>query len=443
MFKTLPKVNKYGSPDKSDGSIDPLGIYPISEQLAQKMVSGVRERQKHPRFLTIMALSKLLEIYLKEEEEEEDLFEVEPWQSFEWIIVQLFTKVDSELGEEGKGLSGLPGNLKAKRVLKDRGNFSEASYLNVPSIFGFHGVYKILAKDTKLITKDRLHDVGHELLNAWAKDQRIDGFLKGSHGQANLRRKLIRLVKKGCKEGHACMKPLDYKTFQFLYDNLHHREIGKRESDILWNLLIHDPETHRGEILSFINSLEGKKCLQESISKKGERHFHKGLYNVSSKKLKVLLQAIFEYERFARLLDNTFSEIMDALSRSSNSIHALAKLTSSESGHKKVKNQYSKTLEALRPLDMSSHFSELFENIRNFNSVKDYVRVVIDHHFKIQEGKGSKGVWIFPYKNNSYSLNRIFKKEFKSFPEDTYVNFYRMHSLRQFSIDLGRIKTDA
>ena len=52
-----PLLTEYDPTETSEGSIDPLGLYPISDSLATKLIPGVRERQKHPRFLTVIAIS--------------------------------------------------------------------------------------------------------------------------------------------------------------------------------------------------------------------------------------------------------------------------------------------------------------------------------------------------------------------------------------------------
>ena len=51
------KLSEADPRDSAEGSIDPLGVYSIADAMAVKMIPGVRERQRHPRFLTTVALS--------------------------------------------------------------------------------------------------------------------------------------------------------------------------------------------------------------------------------------------------------------------------------------------------------------------------------------------------------------------------------------------------
>ena len=44
----MPMLSDSDPAESAEGSIDPLGIYPIADTLASRMVPGVRERQRHP-----------------------------------------------------------------------------------------------------------------------------------------------------------------------------------------------------------------------------------------------------------------------------------------------------------------------------------------------------------------------------------------------------------
>ena len=53
-------VRFYDPIGSSEGSLDPLGLYLIADQLAMKLVPGVRERMLRVRFLTAMAVGALV-----------------------------------------------------------------------------------------------------------------------------------------------------------------------------------------------------------------------------------------------------------------------------------------------------------------------------------------------------------------------------------------------
>ncbi|TWT91631.1 hypothetical protein Pla100_50220 [Neorhodopirellula pilleata] len=53
----MPMLSEADPAESAEGSIDPLRIYPTTDPLASRMVPGVRERQQHPRFLMVIAMS--------------------------------------------------------------------------------------------------------------------------------------------------------------------------------------------------------------------------------------------------------------------------------------------------------------------------------------------------------------------------------------------------
>ena len=56
----FPFLTAYDPPGTSEGSLDPLGLYQIADQLAMQLVPAVRERMLRIRFLTAMAVGSLV-----------------------------------------------------------------------------------------------------------------------------------------------------------------------------------------------------------------------------------------------------------------------------------------------------------------------------------------------------------------------------------------------
>lgn len=79
LSETVPEVS-------TEGSIDPLGVYAIDDALAVSMISVVRQRQTHSRFLTsmVVSLSPCSEL---DEEMIATLGVSKSWQVFEWYFV--------------------------------------------------------------------------------------------------------------------------------------------------------------------------------------------------------------------------------------------------------------------------------------------------------------------------------------------------------------------
>src|SRR5690242_9522550 len=56
MTTSFPFLTSYDPPGTSEGTLDPLGLYQIADQLAVQLVPAVRERMLRIRFLTAMAV---------------------------------------------------------------------------------------------------------------------------------------------------------------------------------------------------------------------------------------------------------------------------------------------------------------------------------------------------------------------------------------------------
>ena len=59
-MEEFPFLTKYDPPGSSEGSLDPIGLYLIADQLATKLVPAVRERMLRVRFLTAMTVGALV-----------------------------------------------------------------------------------------------------------------------------------------------------------------------------------------------------------------------------------------------------------------------------------------------------------------------------------------------------------------------------------------------
>ena len=56
----LPYLTTYDPPGSSEGTLDPLGLYMIADQMATRLVPAVRERMQRIRFLTPITVGALV-----------------------------------------------------------------------------------------------------------------------------------------------------------------------------------------------------------------------------------------------------------------------------------------------------------------------------------------------------------------------------------------------
>ncbi len=169
MSATLPFLTSYDPPGTSEGSLDPLGLYQIADQLASLLVPAVRERMQRVRFLTAMTVGALVCEGLEDDRDERD---ASPYLVWEWLVVEALIRRATENG----GIWGVPGTLVAKRALERHGYLDARSYLKTPRIFGFHGVYKRLAAHLGLLDVHlRPGPNAESLVNTWARDRGLGG----------------------------------------------------------------------------------------------------------------------------------------------------------------------------------------------------------------------------------------------------------------------------
>ena len=92
-MENLPFLTVYDPPGSSEGSLDPLGLYLIADQLAMKLVPGVRERMLRVRFLTPMTVGALVTEGLEANPHHP---ETPPYLVWEWLVVEAIIRAFSD-----------------------------------------------------------------------------------------------------------------------------------------------------------------------------------------------------------------------------------------------------------------------------------------------------------------------------------------------------------
>jgi hypothetical protein len=169
MATSLPFMTSYDPLGTSEGTLDPLGLYQIADQLAMQLVPAVRERMQRIRFFTAMAVVALVTEGLEDDPSQRD---ASPYLVWEWLVVEaLMRKM-----REDSSIWGVPGTLVARRAIDQYGYLDARSYLKTPRIFGFHGVYKRLAIHLGLVDVHLAPGPNVDgLVDAWARGLGLTG----------------------------------------------------------------------------------------------------------------------------------------------------------------------------------------------------------------------------------------------------------------------------
>ena len=166
-------------PDKaSEGSLDPLGLAPIADRLADQIAPDITARMSRIRFLTAIASGASIAEELGDEVSSDG--RTPAYLAYEWIVVEALARRRPS-GET----EGVPGIQKARLAISrsKSAHLDAGAYLQVPKVFGFHGVYKRLARATGLVDQDLLLlREGDDLLRVWEREQGFPGFADRARG---------------------------------------------------------------------------------------------------------------------------------------------------------------------------------------------------------------------------------------------------------------------
>lgn len=433
----LPLLTESDPAVSAEGTIDPLGTYAIADALAVRMIPGVRERQQHPRFLTAIALSHILcDVYDGDAVASDGVSE--PWQVFEWYMVEGLVRSEPDKGQ----LRGLAGQDKATAALKDGVPLSAKRYLKTPTVFGFHGIYRALARDIELERAGRLCETGYRLATTWEAEQGLSGLVGSGGGPGSeIRESLKHAVQDGLKKG-ATARSASWHVWAFFKNHLGIYSAGREEAKVIREALLSTAAGFRGEVLSFLASREGSALwTQLSDGSRGsEREFHAELRERSSRPLCELLEAIAAYEEFSRILEDAFAECLYVMSRPQRRVEAreLARLASVKRAAKFLVELYPDVRDRLSPFGEAIRFVEQFGEVAVRLSPDEWVQRLFAHHSRVQLSKppAGKAPWVDRFDDGRFLIRSGYVRDKFGGPSAEYAHAYRTASLWSFACDL-------
>src|SRR5690606_39537802 len=82
------------------------------------------------------------------------------YQVCEWHVVEGVVRIAEKL-DQRDAIRGVPGQMKARAAMHRNVPLAAATYLKVPSVFGFHGVYRRLADAVGVLDEGGLRSEEH------------------------------------------------------------------------------------------------------------------------------------------------------------------------------------------------------------------------------------------------------------------------------------------
>ena len=430
---SLPVMTEYDPANSAEGALDPLGLYSIADALATQLVPGVRERQSHPRYLTAMALGAIL---TRDFDRLAADGESEPWMVYEWHAVEGLVRTQGQ----NPALAGLPGIQKTKKAINDGVHLSAARYLKTATVFGFHGVYRVLAENLDIVRDEILGEAGYQLAMIWEKEQGLEGFVSSKQGNGSYyRESLVNAINDGLNKG-GVDRSNSWEGFKFFSQYLFPNQIPPKEAEFIAQRLIQNPESFRSQLIRFMSSKPGKAAWSDQENK-SEKNFHKALRGQADANLISLLDAIESYELFSRLLQDAFEDCLHAMTRRHCQIspRELAEEKGCQKAFKRIPELFSEVADRISLFGQAPRFIEPFGSLAEKTSVESWVNILLDHHIKVQRQKppNGKNPWFESYDDGSVAVRTGYRREQGGLYNDEYVHTYRCFPLWSFLFDLN------
>jgi len=422
---TLPFVTE-ADPDRAgEGSLDPLGLARIAERLADELAPEVTARMSRIRFLTAIAACSGALV------EPADLLGpsgTPAYLAFEWHVVEAFVRC-----RPSSGTDAVPGILKARTRLRDRRrHLDAASYLEIPKVFGFHGVYKRLAKDLSIVDNDLvLLAAGDKLLETWEREQDLDGFAQKRPGTpgGKLAAVIASEVRRTLEKGVVQLGPTS-RWWGIISAAVAPGDASRGERRRLWGSLSDMRHPVRRELALLL--------AEKPDAQSSERETLEHILSLKlSLALRSRLQAISAFEAAVRPLDDGFRLIRSIASQRTPSA-----VSSSEAAeHSKICTLATSLPDALKrarePLeevglgvDLEMALGHLTEDL----PPDQFVEALLDRHDAVQAAKGKRS-W-FERDERGFAVRGIGRLDEAFVDRTEYLHPYRLNALRAFARDL-------
>lgn len=427
----FPFLTTYDPPGSSEGSLDPLGLYQIADQLAMKLVPAVRERMQRIRFLTAMALGSMLTEGLEDDPRQHD---ASPYLVWEWIVVEALMRTMSD----DSSVWGVPGTLVAARALGQHGYLDARSYLKTPRVFGFHGVYKRLAIHLGIVDMHLGQGPNSEtLVDAWARDLGLGGLEGAKPLFSRWRKAVIRSL----NEKPPCTKPgWSNESWKELANAFAPSTAKTREKQYLHDLLNSIDDRRLGALPS-IWRLQAE-FDDNSFS---EEYLHT-LLEKQQPDYAPLIRAIRCYEAFARSLQDAFDLLKAEAAAVEAQEFVVTDIAREEDFKRSVKSLHERFEAAYHTLcevtiagvSLQNLFGERFRAFAEPISAGDCALALCTHHEGVQRTKSSEGKrpWFDRIGPDRIYIRQAYCEARRAIQPDHYVHDYRGQPIRRFYIDL-------
>jgi hypothetical protein len=432
-YRTLPDLEVQG-----EGSLDPLGLAGAARSLAEWILPGMTARMWRPRFLTTIAVASLLTQPFFEDEVARDGI-TPPWLVLEWYFVE----AQAARGKgDGSDLRAIPGIDKARRALRDGVPMSAQRYLKTPKVFGFHGVYKRLARHVDIADDDlALGESGFRLLRIWEREQGLDGFSDSEREDgtpARLRRALREAIRDALASGQTERRPT-WAGGEFLVAHLTPSTVGTQEAHYIWELLVSPAAEPRGEVFRLLKNLNDYRTL---LADRRERSAMARLRHQMSAGLRLRADAIEALESVCRPLQ----EVWDRLCYLATGLRPTPVRADDMARDARVAEiarglagGFSRARPGIAESPALEDFEALARDFEHVETAADLFQALWDRHVAVQRDKPPDGKrpWFEATDDGGLVIRPPYRLD-ETWVREEYVHPYRLINAARFMDDLLR-----
>ncbi len=427
---TLPFLTTYEPLGTGEGSLDPLGVYRIADQLAIQLVPAVRERMQRIRFLTAMAVGSLL---VQDLEGDPPHGDATPHLVWEWLVVEALTRGMAD----DASIWGVPGTHVTRTALAQHGYVDARSYLKTPRIFGFHGVYKALAVHLGLLDVHLGPGPNAERLAAeWARG------LGEATGTKPVLKRWQTAVR--CSLNHSPPRTNARWSARVWHELAHaFAPEGARESEkrFVRELLLSSDDRQLGalpEIWRLQVNYTDDTVPEEALHADLKRH---------APEYAALVEAIGTYEVFARGLQDAF----DVLRAEATGPDARGYVVPSIARHRafrtsvdQLDRRFAAAHRALTEITTTAGslhdlFDERFGKLGEPMDAATCALALCERHEAVQRAKSAEGKrpWFDRIGGDRIYIRQAYRTKHPEIAPARYLHFYRGRPIRRFSADLA------
>ena len=409
-----------------------MGLQAISDSLAGDLVPGITNRMSRPRFVTAIAAGALATESLLEEIAADGAST--PSICFEWLLVEGFARSHEIKNNQPRAI---PGIQKARSVVDRNQRLSLATYLKVPSVFGFTGVYKPFAIDSGIVDRDILPagDSCFELVEAWEGSQNLRGFAAGVSGTdgGRLRARITDAVRTALREKR-CSVPVRSDLFGILSRALNPDTAPKKERQYLRSLVMSLHFEQRTELAQLILPI-ASEIANRSIS---EADAILEVEKSCSPELSLAIGRLVAFEQFSSRIDLGFRNLCMISAGRTGPItpQDVSQDPFTRQCAKELPDLFRRAADVLGGSGIQDSFIESFSAFDARVSPSNLMELFLAHHRKIQENKPPSGKrsW-FEEVGSGWEIRPGYDNHRQDVPINSFVHPIRISALARFLID--------